>query len=106
MDVLPDIHLGPVRKWENTYALSRTDSAVVNIPGLRPLPLRVPLTFGIANRVDALLGARALFVATGSAECGIEATFTIKMSDYKIQGDPKSVADEVLIIASLEGMRK
>jgi len=42
----------------------------------------------------------------GTFRYGIEATFTVKMSDYKIQGDPKSVADEVLIIASLEGMRK
>ena len=42
----------------------------------------------------------------GTFRYGIEATFTVKMSDYKIQGDPKSVADEILIIASLEGMRK
>jgi polyisoprenoid-binding protein YceI len=42
----------------------------------------------------------------GTFRYGIEATFTVKMSDYKIQGDPKSVADEILIIASLEGARK
>ena len=42
----------------------------------------------------------------GTFRYGIEATFTVKMSDYKIQGDPKSVDDEVMIIASLEGMRK
>jgi polyisoprenoid-binding protein YceI len=42
----------------------------------------------------------------GTSRVGIEATFSVKMSDYKIKGDPKSVADEVFIIASLEGARK
>jgi polyisoprenoid-binding protein YceI len=42
----------------------------------------------------------------GTSRVGIEATFSVKMSDYKIKGDPKSVADEIFIIASLEGARK
>lgn len=42
----------------------------------------------------------------GTGRIGIEATFSVKLSDYKIQGDPKSVGDEVFIIASLEGANK
>ncbi|HSZ57841.1 MAG TPA: YceI family protein [Tepidisphaeraceae bacterium] len=42
----------------------------------------------------------------GTGRVGIEATFSVKLSDYKIKGDPKSVADEILIIASLEGKDK
>jgi len=42
----------------------------------------------------------------GTPRIGIEATFSVKMSDYKIKGDPKSVADEIFITASLEGMQK
>ena len=44
--------------------------------------------------------------AQGAVRIGIEATFSVKMSDYKIKGDPKSVADEIFITASLEGMQK
>ena len=42
----------------------------------------------------------------GTHRIGIEATFSVKMSEYKIKGDPKSVADEVHIVASLEGADK
>ena len=42
----------------------------------------------------------------GNGRIGIEATFSVKMSEYKIKGDPKSVGDEIFLVASLEGSHK
>ena len=73
VDVLPDVQLGPVRQREHADALALVDLAVVEVPQLRPLVLRVPLVEAVAERVDALLRARLLLVAPGPAERGIEA---------------------------------
>src|SRR6185436_14814240 len=45
---------------------------VQQVPELGPLMLGVPLTFGIPEREDALLGTRALLVAPRAAEGGVE----------------------------------
>ena len=72
VDVLPDVELGPVRQREDADALALVDPAVVEVPQLGPLVLRIPLVEAIAERVDALLGARLLLVAARAAERGVE----------------------------------
>src|SRR5205085_1217665 len=72
VDVLPDVQLGPVREREDADALALVDAAVVEVPQLGPLVLRVPLVEAVAERVDALLGPRLLLVAAGPAERGVE----------------------------------
>ncbi len=49
------------------------DAAVQQLPQLGPLVLRIPLAVGVAQREDALLGARALLVAPRAAERRVEA---------------------------------
>ena len=73
VDVAPDVDLGPVRQREDADALARPDAAVQQLPELRPLVLRIPLPVGVAQREDALLGARALLVAPRAAERRVEA---------------------------------
>ncbi len=72
-DVLPDVELGPVRDREDAHVLALADPAVVDVPQLRALVLRVPLAVLVAEREDALLGPRALLVAPRAAERGVEA---------------------------------
>ena len=72
VDVLPDVELGPVREREHADALAGTDAAVQQVPQLGPLALRIPLAVGVAQREDALLGARALLVAPRAAERRVE----------------------------------
>jgi len=57
VDVLPDIQFGPVRQREDTDRLALLDLAVVEIPQLGTLILRVPAMLAVAEGVDALLGA-------------------------------------------------
>src|SRR5450830_2118807 len=73
VDVLPDVQLGPVRQWENADRLALVDLAVVDVPQLRTLVLRVPAVLTVAEGVDALLGPRLLFVTPGAAEGCVEA---------------------------------
>lgn len=42
----------------------------------------------------------------GTKRAGVEATFSVKMSDYGIKGMPGAVSDEIKIIVALEGTRK
>jgi polyisoprenoid-binding protein YceI len=42
----------------------------------------------------------------GTARAGIEVTFTVKMSDYKIKGLPGAVGDEIRVIVALEGIKQ
>lgn len=42
----------------------------------------------------------------GVKRAGVEATFTVKMTDYKMKAMPGAVADEVKVIVSLEGTSK
>ena len=72
VDVVPDVELGPVREREDADALARSDAAVEQVPQLGPLVLRIPLALGVAEREDALLGARALLVAPRAAERRVE----------------------------------
>ena len=53
--------------------LTRGVTAVVEVPQLGTLTLRVPLAEGVAQREDPLLGARALLVAATAAEDRVEA---------------------------------
>ena len=57
VDVLPDVDLGPVREREHADALAGAQLAVQQVPQLRALPLRVPLTVRVADGEDALLRA-------------------------------------------------
>ena len=72
VDVLPDVDFGPVRERKHADALARPDAAVEQVPELGPLALRVPLALLVAQREDALLGARPFLVAPRAAERGIE----------------------------------
>ena len=71
MNVLPDIHLRPIRKREDADRFTLVDAGVEDVPQLGPLIFRIPLSEFIAERVDALLGARFLFVAPRSAKRGV-----------------------------------
>jgi polyisoprenoid-binding protein YceI len=42
----------------------------------------------------------------GIKRAGVEAAFSLKMSDYGIKGMPGAVSDEIKIIVALEGTRK
>ena len=72
VDVLPDVDLGPVRQRKHADALAGPDAAVEQVPELRPLPLGIPLALLVAQREDALLGARPFLVAPGAAERRVE----------------------------------
>ena len=48
-------------------------TTVVNAPEFWALILWVPLTEGVAVGIHTLLGARTLFVSSGTAKHGIEA---------------------------------
>ena len=72
LDVLPDVDLGPVREREHADALARPDLAVQQVPQLRTLSLRIPLTLVVANGEDALLGARLLLVPACAADGRVE----------------------------------
>ena len=73
VDVLPDVEFGPVGEREDADALALIDAAVVEVPQFGALVLGVPLAEGVAEGVDALLGARFLFVAARAAEGRVEA---------------------------------
>src|SRR5438105_5259562 len=72
VDVLPDVDLGPVRQREDADALAGPQLAVQQAPELRTLTLRIPLAVRVAHGEDALLRARALFIAAGAADGRIE----------------------------------
>ncbi len=68
VDVLPDVHLGPVGKREDADAFAGVDARVVEVPKLGALVLGIPLAGTIAEGVDAFLGAGFFFVAARAAE--------------------------------------
>ena len=70
-DVLPDVHLGPIREREDPDRLALVDLAIVEIPELGALVLRVPLAELVAEGEDALLGAGLLLVPPRAAEEGV-----------------------------------
>src|SRR5579862_1142550 len=72
-DVLPHVELGPVRKGEHTDVFPGADAAVIERPQLWALALGVPLAEIVAKGEDPLLGPRALLVAAGATEGGVEA---------------------------------
>ena len=42
----------------------------------------------------------------GTPRAGVEATMTVKMSDFEIKGMPGALSDDVKVIVSLEGVRR
>src|ERR1700730_5349753 len=72
MEVDPNVELGPVRERKHADALAFPFAPVVKAPRLGPLPFRIPAVLGIPKRKHALLGARALFIAPGTAERYVE----------------------------------
>ena len=42
----------------------------------------------------------------GTPRAGVEATFTVKMSDFEIKGMPGALSDEVKVVVSLEGIKQ
>src|SRR5690606_2002031 len=72
-DVLPDVQLGPVGQGEDADVLALAVAAVVEVPQLGPLVLRVPLAELVPEAEHPLLGPGLLLVAAGTAEDGVEA---------------------------------
>ena len=68
MDVEPDVEFRPVRKRKNTNAFTRINARVKNVPQLRALILRVPLSVPVTKRVDTLFGPRFFLVAARAAK--------------------------------------
>ena len=68
----PDVEFGPVRQREDPDVLALAVPAVVEVPQLGPLGLRVPLPELVAEAEDPLLGPRLLLVAPRAAEHGVE----------------------------------
>src|SRR3954449_5959810 len=54
-DVAPDVQLGPVGQREHPDRLTEVDAAVVQVPELGALVLRVPLAELVAEGEDPLL---------------------------------------------------
>ena len=52
--------------------LALADTPVEEVPQLRPLVARLPLTELVAQREDTLLGPRLFLVAPATAENGVE----------------------------------
>src|SRR5688572_13158350 len=73
IDVLPHVELGPVGQREHPDRLAGIDPRVVEVPQLGPLIFGIPLTELVTEREEALLRARLLLVAAGTADGGIEA---------------------------------
>ena len=65
-------------KYADRFA--RRDARVVDVPHFRPLVLRVPDMACVAEREDALLGARLLLVTARPAEGGVEAVFVERLA--------------------------
>jgi polyisoprenoid-binding protein YceI len=42
----------------------------------------------------------------GVRRAGVEATFTVKMSDFEIKGLPGAVSDEIKVVVALEGVKQ
>src|SRR5262245_65236440 len=71
--VVPDIELCPVADGEYPHVLASIDAGVVQVPQLGALILWIPLAEGVAERKDALLGARFFFVAPRPAYARVQA---------------------------------
>src|SRR2546421_30363 len=69
---MPDVELGPVGERKHADALALADAAVENVPQLRTLILGIPLAEGIAEAVDAFLGAGFLLVPPRAPERRVE----------------------------------
>ncbi len=82
-DVLPDVELGPVRQRKGADALALLDATVIERPQLGSLVLGIPLAEAIAERVDPLLGARALLVAARTADRGVEAVLDHRVEERR-----------------------
>src|SRR4029434_7915428 len=65
-DILPDVQFRPVAQREDTHVFAGVKSGIVEVPDLRALILRVPLTESIAKAEEALLRARLLLIASSS----------------------------------------
>ena len=74
VEVEPDVELGPVGEGEDADGFAFAEAGVVEGPELGALVFGVPLAGGVAEAVDALLGAGLFFVAAGSAEGCVEAS--------------------------------
>src|SRR5215469_16694061 len=71
-DVAPHVQLRPVADGENADVLARPNPRVVEIPKLRTLILRIPLTKLIAEGKDSLLRPGLLLVPARAADTGVK----------------------------------
>ena len=74
-DILPYIHLGPVGDREHTEVLAHVLSAVEDVPELRALVLRVPLSEFVTMTEEAFLGTSFFLISSGTTDGCIEFIF-------------------------------
>src|SRR3954467_2211245 len=70
-DIVPYIHFSPVTDGEYTEVFALVFTTVENIPQLRTLVLRVPLTKFITMREKTLFSTCFFFITTGAADSRI-----------------------------------
>src|SRR5215471_7900145 len=72
MDILPNIHLGPVAEGKDPHVFARINTGIVKIPNLGTLVFGVPLAEAIAETEEPLFGASFLFVPPRTPDATIE----------------------------------
>src|SRR5690606_36168728 len=80
-DVLPDIHLGPVREREHAEVLTWRLPAVEQVPQLGALVLRIPLAEAVAVGEKSFLGACLLLIAASAAKGRIDLELTERVEE-------------------------
>src|SRR4051794_14695124 len=68
MNVLPDIHLCPVRERKHAQTFTLVNLSVEHIPQFRTLVSGIPLPAFVPEGENALFRPRTLLVATGSSD--------------------------------------
>ena len=76
VDILPNIHFGPIRKRKNAQALARVDARIKYVPEFGALIAGIPLAASIAERKYPFFGARTFFIAARASDGRGEIAFT------------------------------
>jgi polyisoprenoid-binding protein YceI len=61
---------------------------------------------GMTKEVTAAVEVTGKGNFMGQARGGVEATMTVKMSDFAIKGVPGALSDDVKVVVALEGVKE
>jgi polyisoprenoid-binding protein YceI len=87
--------------------ISFKSTAVKKAEGENMLEVSGELTLhGVTKPITATVELTGKGDFRGKPVAGVEATFTVKMSDFEIKGMPGMLSDEVKVIVALEGGRQ